>query len=105
MLSLLSDKDITLDSVVMAAPGIAPSAWGKFYADAIKNLKLGLTEMIVHLGDDDPEMQAVMVDHPDYGSAWRQRDYNVVMSAEFKKALEDNHVVLVRWRDLKKVMN
>jgi chitin disaccharide deacetylase len=105
MLSLLSDKDITLDSVVMAAPGIAPSAWGKFYAGAIKNLKPGLTEMIVHLGDDDREMQAVMVDHPDYGSAWRQRDYNVVMSAEFKKALEDNHVVLVRWRDLKKVMN
>lgn len=105
MLSLLSDKDITLDSVVMAAPGIAPAAWGKFYADAIRNLKPGLTEMIVHLGDDDPEMEAVMVDHPDYGSAWRQRDYNVVMSAEFKKALEDNHVVLVRWRDLKKVMD
>ena len=25
-----------------------------------------------------------MVDHADYGSAWRQRDYDVVTSAEFK---------------------
>ena len=27
----------------------------------------------------------------------------VVTSPEFKKALEDNHVVLVRWRDLQKL--
>ena len=105
MLSQLSEKDIVLDSVVIAAPGIAPADWAKFYADAIKNLKPGLTEMIVHLGHDDAEMQAVMVDHPDYGSAWRQRDYNVVTSPEFKKELEDNHVVLVHWRDLKKLLD
>ena len=105
MLSQLSDRDVVLDSVVIASPGIAPADWSKFYADALTNLKPGLTEMIVHLGHDDAEMQAVMVDHPDYGSAWRQRDYNVVTSAEFKKELEDHHVVLVHWRDLKKLLD
>jgi hypothetical protein len=44
----------------------------------------------------------VMVDHPDYGPAWRQRDYDVVTSAEFRKALADNGVVLVTWRELQK---
>jgi len=61
--------------------------------------------MIVHLGHDDAELQAITVDHPDYGSAWRQRDYNVVTSPEFQKALQDNQVILVKWKDLQKLIN
>ncbi len=45
------------------------------------------------------------VDHPGYGSAWRQRDYDAVTSSEFKKALEENHIILVKWKDLKKIVN
>ena len=105
LLSMLADKDIVLDSVVIANPSIAPGDWKKFYANAIQNLKPGVTEIIVHLGHDDAELQAVTVDHPDYGAAWRQRDYNIVTSPEFKKALEDNHVILIHWRDLKGLLN
>jgi hypothetical protein len=103
--SLLSDKDIGVDSVVIAYPGIAPSDWPTFYANAIRNLKPGLTEIIVHLGHDDSELQAVTVDHPDYGSAWRQRDYDVVTSPEFKQVLQENHVIVIQWKDLKKLLN
>jgi hypothetical protein len=105
LLSLLSDKDIILDSVEMAGRSVAPADWASFYSDIIHNLKPGLTEMIVHLGHDDAELQAVMVDHPDYGAAWRQRDYDFVTSAEFKKVLQENHVILVKWKDLKKLLN
>jgi hypothetical protein len=89
----------------MAYPDVPIAGWKNFYLDAIKNLKPGLTEMIVHLGHDDAELQAVTVDHPDYGAAWRQRDYDIVTRAEFKQALEDNHIVLVHWSDVKKVLN
>jgi predicted glycoside hydrolase/deacetylase ChbG (UPF0249 family) len=102
--SALSEKDILLDSVVMANPSVHADAWKDFYSDAIKNLKPGLTEMIVHLGHDDAELQAVMVDHPDYGSAWRQRDYNFVTSADFKRVLQENNVILVKWKDLQKLL-
>jgi len=105
LLALLSDQDIILDSVVVANPRVAPSDWRNFYFTAIRNLKPGLTEIIVHLGHDDAELQAVMVDHPDYGAAWRQRDYDVVTSPEFKKALQENHVILIKWKDLKKLLN
>jgi len=105
LLSLLSDKDILVDSVVIANPSVRPDQWKEFYLDAVKNMKPGLTEIIVHLGHDDAELQAVMVDHPDYGSAWRQRDVDVVSSPEMKKALEDNHIVLIKWRDLQKLVN
>jgi predicted glycoside hydrolase/deacetylase ChbG (UPF0249 family) len=105
LLSALSDKDVVLDSVVIAGPQVSVANWKKFYVDAIKNLKPGVTEIIVHLGHDDAELQAVTVDHPDYGAAWRQRDYDAVTSPEFKKALDDNHVILIRWKDLKKLLN
>ena len=104
LLSLLSDKDVVLDSIVMASPDVKPADWKTFYLNAVKNLKPGVTELIVQLGYDDAELKAVTVDHPDYGSAWRQRDYDVITSPEFKKALADNHVILIRWADIKKLL-
>jgi predicted glycoside hydrolase/deacetylase ChbG (UPF0249 family) len=103
--SLLSDKDVLVDSVVIANPTVHPNEWRDFYVNAVKNLKPGLTEIIVHLGHDDAELQAVTLDHPDFGSAWRQRDFDIMTSPEFKKALEENHVILVKWKDLKKLVN
>jgi len=103
--SALSEKDVIVDSVVIANPTVRPNEWRDFYVNAVKNLKPGLTEMIVHVGHDDAELQAVTLDHPDYGSAWRQRDFDIMTSSEFKKALEENHVILVKWKDLKKLLN
>lgn len=96
----LMDTDVLVDAVVIAGPEIPREQWKAFYMKSVTDLKPGLTEMIVHLGHDDSELQAVMVNHPDYGSAWRQRDYDVVSSAEFKKALRDNGVILVTWKQL-----
>jgi chitin disaccharide deacetylase len=98
----LRTTDVALDTVILADPSVSRDQWLKFYLDVIANLKPGLTEVIVHLGHDDAELQAVMVDHPDYGSAWRQRDYDVVTSEEFRKALKDNGVILIGWRQLAK---
>lgn len=103
--SLLSPNDVLINGVVIASPNIPAKNWKDFYLNAIKNLKPGVTEIIVHLAYDDAEMQAVTVGHPDYGAAWRQRDYEVITSPELKKALEENHIVLVHWKDLKKLLD
>jgi len=100
LLSALSEKDIVLDAVVIAGPNVPRDHWKEFYLNAIKDLKPGLTELIVHLGHDDAELQAVTVGQEPYGSAWRQPDYDVVTSPEFKKALQENHIILVKWKDL-----
>jgi predicted glycoside hydrolase/deacetylase ChbG (UPF0249 family) len=100
----LSANDIVLDTVIVAGPNIPRDQWKAFYLNAIANLKPGLNEIIVHLGSDDAELQAVTVNHEPYGSAWRKRDYDVVTSPEFKKALQDNGVTLVTWRELQKAM-
>lgn len=102
--ALLSPKDVLINGIVMAYPQVPSAGWKDFYLNAIRSLKPGITEFIVHLGHDDAELQAVTVNHPDYGAAWRQRDYDVMTSPEFRKAIEDNHVILVHWSDLKKLV-
>lgn len=102
--ALLNERDVMVDSVVIANPSVQAGKWKDFYLDAIKNMKPGLTEIIVHLGYDDAELQAVMVDHPDYGSAWRQRDFDAMSSPELKKALTDNHIVLIKWKEMAKLV-
>ncbi len=97
------DRDVVLDTVITAGSEVPPERWPAFYLDAIRHLKPGLTEMIVHLGRDDAELRAVTVHHEPWGAAWRQRDDDVLRSPAFRQALKDNGVVLVRWKDLQRV--
>ena len=101
--SVLQPGDIFPDTVFDA--GDTPKEhWKQFYLDALKNLKPGLTEILFHLGTDDAELRAVTVNHEPYGSAWRQRDYDLVTSPEWKQALKENKVVLVTWREIQRAM-
>jgi len=100
----LAATDIPLDAIIIAGDQVPRDKWKQFYLDAVASLKPGVSEIIVHLGYDDAELQAVTVNHEPYGSAWRQRDYEVVNSPEFRKALQDNHIILIKWRELQKLL-
>lgn len=97
-------SDMMLDAVIVASPDVPRDHWMEFYTNAVAQLKPGVSEIIVHLAHDDSEMRAVTVNHEPYGAAWRQRDFDVVTSAEFRKALQANHVTLIKWRDIQKAM-
>ena len=98
--SLLGPDDIVLNTIISIGPGVSGEGWSKFYADAIKNLQPGVTEMIVHLAYDDEEMRGVAFNHPNWGSEWRQRDFQFVTSEGFRKLLQENNVKLVTWREI-----
>jgi chitin disaccharide deacetylase len=89
---------------VIVADDVPVERWMQFYLDAVKNLKPGLSEILFHLGSDDAELRAVTVGHEAYGAAWRQRDHDLVSSAEGKQELKDSGVVLVTWRDIQQAM-
>jgi chitin disaccharide deacetylase len=95
---------VFLDELIMAPDTLKHSNWKAYYDNAINNLKPGLTEIIVHLAYDDAEMKAISIDHPDYGAAWRQRDYEYVTSDAFKKLLKEKEIILVKWKDVQGVM-
>jgi hypothetical protein len=102
--SQMRETDITPDAYAMATESLRPENWAEYYAGVVRGLKPGLTELIVHLGYDDAELQAVTEGHPAYGSAWRQRDFDVITSPEFKRVLDENKVILVGWRDIQKIL-
>jgi predicted glycoside hydrolase/deacetylase ChbG (UPF0249 family) len=103
-MAALEPNDIVPDAAIMASQMGTPEQWRKYYLDVIRNLKPGLTWLGVHLGYDDVELRAVTVGWDAWGAKWRQQDYDVLTSAEFKQALKDNNVVLVTWRDIQKAM-
>jgi chitin disaccharide deacetylase len=103
-LKMLAPNDIVLDDFIMAEPSVPAAGWKDYYTRAVQDLQPGVTEIVVHLGHNDSELQGITEDHINYGAAWRQRDFDVVTSPEFKRALQQNHVILVGWKDLKRVM-
>lgn len=98
--SLLGPDDVVMNSIISIGPDIPARDWSKFYGDAIKNIQPGITEMIVHLAYDDEEMRGLAFDHPNWGSEWRQRDFQFVTSDAFRKLLQENNVKLVTWREV-----
>jgi predicted glycoside hydrolase/deacetylase ChbG (UPF0249 family) len=97
---LLTFRDVVFDREITITPDVPVSGWAEFYRNSIKTLRPGVTEFVIHLAYDDAEMRAITVDHPDWGSAWRQRDYDFFTSEECKKLLAENDVKLITWREI-----
>ena len=89
-----------LDQVVSIGPGIAADRWLEAYKRILEPLPPGVYQLIVHLGHDDEEMRGATWDHPDWRAAWRQSDYDLVRSPEFRAFLREQGFVLVGWGDL-----
>ncbi len=102
--SLLGPDDVVIDRIITAIPSVKAEKWGDFYADAIKNLQPGITEFIIHVAYDDEEMRAATIDHPDWGAAWRQRDFDFFTSERSRQLLKENNVKLITWREIGKLM-
>jgi predicted glycoside hydrolase/deacetylase ChbG (UPF0249 family) len=102
--SILSPDDVYIDRTLDINPSVAPSDWAKFYADAIRKLEPGVTEVVIHLAYDDAEMRGATFDHPNWGAAWRQRDFEFFTSDAFRKLLQENQIKLITWRELGKLI-
>jgi len=105
---LVNYIDTTSISIVnnfaIAYPAVPADKWKDFYIKFLQNLKPGLNELIFHLAFNDDECKAITIDHPDYGAAWRQRDFDCATSEEFTALLKKDHIQLITWGDIQKVM-
>lgn len=96
----LGPSDVVLDHTVTIEPEIPPEKWAEFYLTALKNLKPGVTEFVIHPGFDDEELRSATRERSTWGSAWRQRDYDFFTSDQFREILAQQHIKLITWRDL-----
>jgi predicted glycoside hydrolase/deacetylase ChbG (UPF0249 family) len=99
-----SSKIFLLDNLFMLEPQMITGKWAEAYKKGISEMKPGLNQMIVHLAIDNDEMKAICQGHPDYGSAWRQRDLDYILSSEFRDILKANNIVLIGWRQVRDAM-
>lgn len=94
---------VLLDGLYMVNAENPAKSRSQVYGEMLAAMGPGLNELIVHLGVDDTELQAVTVDHPDFGSAWRQKDLDFVTGQEFKDLLKAHDIKLVSWDQIRKV--
>jgi hypothetical protein len=97
---MLSGDELMLDKVIMANPEHYKTGMSDYYANVLKTLEPGANLIIIHAAYDDTEMQAVTVNHPDFGAAWRQADFDFFTSDTCKQLLEAHDIKLVTWREI-----
>jgi chitin disaccharide deacetylase len=99
--TVVSDRDIIIDTLLTAEYADYKAGMADFYTKGFKNLKPGITYLILHTAYDDDEMKAVTVEHDGWGAAWRQQDYDFFSSALCAKLLKENNIYVVTWREIR----
>jgi predicted glycoside hydrolase/deacetylase ChbG (UPF0249 family) len=93
--------DVVINNIYMEYPQDYKSGTEAFYTKTIQSVQPGVNEIILHAAYDDREMQGVTIDHPDYGAAWRQADFNFFTSEKCKKLLQQNGIQVITWREIR----
>lgn len=72
-----------------------------YYKRILENLSRGLNVILIHPAFDDNEMKGITVNHPNFGSEWRQIDYDFFTNEENSAKLKAYNIELVTWNDIK----
>ncbi|MCJ7466449.1 MAG: polysaccharide deacetylase family protein [Maribacter sp.] len=99
--SLLDEKTIIIDHIYTILPEQFLKGSRSYYSDLLNNLPSGLNCLLIHLAFDDSEMQGITIDHPEWGAAWRQADFDFFNSPECAQLIKENNIILVTWRELR----
>ncbi len=100
----IQPNQIMVDHLAMFDGSVPPEQWKSQYMKIVNDLEPGLNEIIVHLAYDNDEMKAVTDGHEDFGSAWRQQDFDVMMDPEFRDLIKEKDIKLVTWREIQNVL-
>ncbi len=73
-----------------------------FYMDVLDKITPGLHIILIHPAFDDQEMKQITVDHPNFGSEWRQMDFDTFTAMETRHKLEENGIKLITWKEISK---
>ena len=97
----LTDKDVVVDKIFMAQPDNFKKGMPDFYTGVLKSIQPGLNCILLHAAYDNAEMQAVTINHPDYGAAWRQADFDFFTSQTCINLLQQQHIKVITWKEIR----
>ncbi|WP_020531211.1 polysaccharide deacetylase family protein [Flexithrix dorotheae] len=75
-----------------------------YYDHLLNNLGEGINLLQIHPAFDDSEMQGITVDHPNFGSKWRQIDFDFFHELE-KATFAKKGIDLITWKEIKGLSN
>ena len=75
-----------------------------YYESVFDNLIEGFNVILIHTAFDDMEMQGITVNHPNFGAAWRQIDYDFFTSDFAKKLVDSPAIQLINWTTIQKIL-
>lgn len=93
--------DVIVDNLLQAPSTLSLESLEEYYISALRDLKPGLNELLLHPGFDDDELRSITGKSRAYGAAWRQCDFEVITGRPFKSALQENQIHVVDWRTIK----
>jgi chitin disaccharide deacetylase len=93
-----ADGFVMLDHLVTGVPGRNFAERKEAYKNLLRNLKPGVTMLIVHLGMNDPELKAVT-------GSWEQRygDFLSFTDPEIEALIKELGIKLTTWREMGKI--
>jgi chitin disaccharide deacetylase len=93
-----ADGFVMLDHLVTGVPGKNFAERKEAYKNLLRNLKPGVTMLIVHLGMNDPELKATT-------GAWEERygDFLSFTDPEIEALIKELGVKLTTWREMGKI--
>lgn len=100
----IAPDDLAIDHTYLGA--IVDFEKGQFtqgYQNMLENLQPGLNLILIHPAFDEPEMQAIAINHPHFGAEWRQMDFDFFTSEKTRDTLQKHHIELVTWGEISKV--
>ena len=97
----ITDKEVLTDKIFMAQPEDYKTGMAKYYTTSIQSMKPGLNCILLHAAFENSEMKAVTMNHPDYGAAWRQADFNFFTSKECKALLKQQKIKIITWKEIR----
>ncbi|WP_166926249.1 polysaccharide deacetylase family protein [Flavobacterium poyangense] len=75
-----------------------------YYSSALDTMPSGFNIILIHPAFDDTEMQAITKNHPNFGSEWRQIDFDYFTSEECRTKLKENNIQLITWKEIQKII-
>lgn len=100
MAEYITEEDMVLDYVYTANVDNFQEGMANYYERLLRELPEGVSALLIHCAYDNLEFQGIAVDHPAWGNAWRQADFDFFTGEKCRQILEEEDIRLVTWREL-----
>jgi len=101
---LIDDKSMVVEKIFTAMPTDFESGMINYYETVLTSLASGVQILLIHTAFNDAEMQALTINHPNWGAKWRQDDFDFFTSERCQKIIEKENIKLVTWGQIQQVI-